>query len=73
LVVVRDQPGIGKTALPLRRQMIVLRCNGVKAESDLVLAGVYGLVRLFLGQIGDPLQAIGGPGGGAGPGPLGQP
>ena len=52
-LVVRGEPGIGKTALldyaaDHGGEMLVLRVTGVEAESDLAFAGLYGLVRPIL-------------------------
>ena len=49
-LVVRGEPGIGKTALleyaaERGSEITVLRATGVEAESDLAFAGLYGLVR----------------------------
>ena len=49
-LVVRGEPGVGKTSLLERAAaiadgMVVLRTTGVDAESDLAFAGLYGLVR----------------------------
>jgi DNA-binding CsgD family transcriptional regulator len=57
-LVVRGEPGIGKTALLAYAAdhadtMTVLRCTGVEGESDLVFAGLYGLVRPILGHLGE--------------------
>lgn len=61
-VVLRGDPGIGKTALleyasGLADGMTVLRTAGVDAESDLAFAGVFGLVRPILGLL-DQLVGI---------------
>jgi DNA-binding CsgD family transcriptional regulator len=55
-LVVRGEPGIGKTALlddAAQRAdgMLVLRSTGVDAESDLAFAGLYGLVRPIVDQL----------------------
>ena len=52
-LVVRGEPGIGKSALldyagGLAAEMIVLRAVGVDSESDLAFAGLFGLVRPVL-------------------------
>jgi tetratricopeptide (TPR) repeat protein len=57
-LVVRGEAGIGKTALlayaaDRADAMTVLRCSGVESESDLVFAGMYGLVRPILGHLGE--------------------
>ncbi len=56
-LVVRGEPGIGKTALldyAARRAgaVTVLRAAGADAESDLAFAGLYGLLRPIAGQLG---------------------
>jgi AAA ATPase domain len=57
-LVVRGEAGIGKTALlayaaDRADAMTVLRCTGVESESDLVFAGLYGLVRPVLAYLGE--------------------
>ena len=57
-LVVRGEVGIGKTtpldyAADRAAGMTVLRCSGVEADSDLVFAGLYGLVRPVLGHLGE--------------------
>jgi len=57
-LVVRGEAGIGKTALlayaaDRADAMTVLRCTGVESESDLVFAGLYGLVRPILAHLGE--------------------
>jgi DNA-binding CsgD family transcriptional regulator len=56
-LVVRGEPGIGKTALlDYARQraapMVVLSATGVEAESDLAFAGLHELLRPVLGSLG---------------------
>ena len=56
-LVVRGEPGIGKTALLdyARQQaapMAVLSAAGVEAESDLAFAGLHELLRPVLGCLG---------------------
>jgi DNA-binding CsgD family transcriptional regulator len=55
-LVVRGEPGIGKTALlqyatALADGMTVLQVAGIDAESDLAFAGVFGLVRPILHRL----------------------
>jgi len=57
-LVVRGEAGIGKTTLlddatDRAAGMTVLRCSGVEAESELVFAGLYGLVRAVLSHLGE--------------------
>ena len=57
-LVVRGEAGIGKSALlgyaaDRADAMTVLRCSGVESESDLVFAGLYGLVRPILAHLGE--------------------
>ena len=56
-LVLRGEPGIGKTALleyaaQLAGTAAVLRTGSVEAESDLAFAGLYTLVRPILDQLG---------------------
>jgi DNA-binding CsgD family transcriptional regulator len=60
-LVIRGEPGIGKTALLERAReqaddMVVLRAAGVDPESDLAFAGLFGLLRPVLGRIKDLVQ-----------------
>jgi DNA-binding CsgD family transcriptional regulator len=62
ILVIRGEPGIGKTALlayaaERASGMLVLRASGAEAESDLAFAGLYGLVRPILGHL-DEVPAI---------------
>jgi DNA-binding CsgD family transcriptional regulator len=55
-LVLRGDAGIGKTALLERAagrasEMLVLRCGGIEAESNLAFAGLYGLVRPILDEL----------------------
>jgi hypothetical protein len=55
-LVVRGEPGIGKSALldyaiGTASEMTVLRATGVGAEADIAFAGLYGLVRPALGTL----------------------
>jgi hypothetical protein len=57
-LVVRGEPGIGKSALlEYARQraapMAVLSATGVEAESDLAFAGLHELLRPVLGHLGE--------------------
>ena len=57
-LIVRGEPGIGKTALleyaAARADGIeVLRTTGVEAEADLTFAGLYGLLRPILGRLSE--------------------
>src|SRR5215472_10899058 len=57
-LVVRGEPGIGKSALlGYARQcaapMMVLSAGGVQAESDLAFAGLHELLRPVLGYLGE--------------------
>jgi DNA-binding CsgD family transcriptional regulator len=63
-LVVRGEPGIGKSALLDRAVeradgMLVLSTAGVEAEADLAFAGLFGLVRPILDHLDDlpPVQA----------------
>ena len=61
-LVVRGEAGIGKTTLlddatDRAAGMTVLRCSGVEAESELVFAGLYGLVRPVLSHLGEIADA----------------
>jgi hypothetical protein len=62
-LVIRGEPGIGKTALleyaaERPDPVMVLRATGVKAESDLAFAGLYGLIRPIVDKAGElpPVQ-----------------
>jgi DNA-binding NarL/FixJ family response regulator len=68
-LVVRGEPGIGKTALldyaaRLAGAATVLRAGGADAESDLAFAGIHGLLRPILGKLdqlaGPQRQALAG-------------
>jgi DNA-binding CsgD family transcriptional regulator len=55
-LVVRGEPGIGKSALlghavETGNEMMLLRATGVQAEADLAFAGLYGLVRPILAKL----------------------
>jgi DNA-binding CsgD family transcriptional regulator len=55
-LVVRGEPGIGKSALleyatGTASEMTVLRATGVEAEADIAFAGLYGLVRPVLDKL----------------------
>ena len=55
-LVVRGQPGIGKSTLleyatAAASEMTVLRATGVEAEADIAFAGLYGLVRPVLDKL----------------------
>ena len=57
-LVVRGEPGIGKSALleyarPRAAPMAVLSAAGVEAESDLAFAGLHELLRPVLGHLGE--------------------
>ena len=57
-LVIRGEPGIGKTSLlDLARRpaepMTVLHVTGVKAESELAFAGLFGLLRPVLAFVTD--------------------
>src|SRR6516164_10469909 len=57
-LVVRGEPGIGKSALLsyARQQappMLVLSASGAEAESDLAFAGLHELLRPVLGYLGE--------------------
>src|SRR5262249_40950507 len=57
-LVVRGEPGIGKSALLDRAVeqadgMVVLSTSGVEAEADLAFAGLFGLVRPILHHLDD--------------------
>jgi DNA-binding CsgD family transcriptional regulator len=57
-LVVRGEPGIGKTALldyaaARAAAMEVLKTAGVEAEADLAFAGLYGLLRPILGRLSE--------------------
>jgi DNA-binding CsgD family transcriptional regulator len=58
-VVVRGEAGIGKSAMlafAVRQAMpgmLVLRADGVEAESDLAFAGLHGLLRPVLAHLGE--------------------
>jgi AAA ATPase domain len=61
-LVVRGEPGIGKTALlehaaQRAGEMMLLRATGVEAEADLAFAGLYGLARPILDNL-DELPAV---------------
>src|SRR5262249_59158927 len=63
-LVVRGEPGIGKSALldhavDQARGMVVLSTASVEAEADLAFAGLFGLVRPILHHLEDlpPVQA----------------
>jgi DNA-binding CsgD family transcriptional regulator len=61
-LVVRGEPGIGKTALlsyaaERSRGRTVLRIAGVEAESDLGFAGLEGLLRPIIGKLDELPQA----------------
>jgi DNA-binding CsgD family transcriptional regulator len=56
VLVVRGEPGIGKSALleyatGTASEMTVLRAAGVEAEADIAFAGLYGLVRRVLDKL----------------------
>jgi AAA ATPase domain len=60
-LVVRGEPGVGKTTLlehaaACADGMIVLRTTGVDAESNLVFAGLYGLVRPVADRLGQRFE-----------------
>jgi AAA ATPase domain len=67
-LVLRGEPGIGKTALldyaadRASGQMPVLRAIGIESEAELPFAGLHQLVRPALGRLG----ALAGPGVGRG-------
>jgi DNA-binding CsgD family transcriptional regulator len=57
-LIVRGEPGIGKTALldyaaARAGEMELLRTAGVEAEADLAFAGLYGLLRPILGRLSE--------------------
>ena len=57
-LVVRGEPGIGKSALldyaaAQAEGMELLRTAGVEAEGDLAFAGLYGLLRPILGRLSE--------------------
>jgi DNA-binding CsgD family transcriptional regulator len=57
-LVVRGEPGIGKTALlsyaaHRAADSLVLRTAGLEAESDLAFAGLHGLLRPVTGKLGE--------------------
>src|SRR6185312_5051560 len=57
-LVVRGEPGIGKTALlsyaaQRAADGLVLRTAGLEAESDLAFAGLYGLLRPVMDKLGE--------------------
>jgi DNA-binding CsgD family transcriptional regulator len=57
-LVVRGEPGIGKSALldyaaERADRMDVLRTAGIEAEADLAFAGLYGLLRPILGGLSE--------------------
>jgi predicted ATPase len=58
-LVVRGEAGIGKSAVlgyavqQVARGMLVLRADGVEAESDLAFAGLHGLLRPVLAHLGE--------------------
>src|SRR5262245_2635934 len=57
-LVVRGEPGIGKSALldyaaARASEMTVLTTSGVEAETDLAFAGLFGLLRPILDHLGD--------------------
>ena len=61
-LVVRGEPGIGKSALleyaaNRAEAMLVLTTAGVEAEADLAFAGLYGLLRPILDRL-DSLPAV---------------
>ena len=61
-LVLRGEPGIGKTALlsyaaERSRERTVLRIAGVEAESDLGFAGLEGLLRPIIGKLDELPQA----------------
>jgi DNA-binding CsgD family transcriptional regulator len=61
-LVVRGEPGIGKTALlehaaDSAGELLLLRATGVQAEADLAFAGLYGLTRTVLNKL-DELPAV---------------
>jgi predicted ATPase len=57
-LVIRGEPGIGKSALLARAEhaaagSTVLRTAGQEAESDLAFAGLYGLLRPIADRLSD--------------------
>jgi predicted ATPase len=57
VLVLRGEPGIGKTALldyahATATDMTVLRCVGIEAEHELPFAGLHQLLRGCLGLLG---------------------
>jgi DNA-binding CsgD family transcriptional regulator len=57
-LIVRGEPGIGKTALldyaaSRADEMELLTTGGIEAEADLAFAGLYGLLRPILGRLGE--------------------
>ena len=64
-LVIRGEPGIGKSALLARAEhaaadSIVLRTAGQEAESDLAFAGLYGLLRPVAHRLSGLPEASGG-------------
>jgi len=61
-LVVRGEPGIGKSALLEHAAesaggLLLLRATGVEAETDLAFSGLYGLARPIVGKL-DELPAV---------------
>ena len=63
-LVVRGEPGIGKTALleyaaARADGMQLLTTAGLEAEAELAFAGLYGLLRPILGRLSEPQECAG--------------